>query len=61
VVADGFLNRMKVLDGYALLIMSDQYGHAVYKAEMGDSAGLKVSKQRQHPTHFDPDQPESHS
>jgi hypothetical protein len=51
----------KALDGNAVLIMSDQWREVIQEAEMGDSAGVKVRKQRQNTTCFDPDRPLSHS
>jgi hypothetical protein len=47
----------KVLYGDAVFIMPDQWREAVQEAEMGDSAGMKVSQQRQKTTRFDPDRP----
>jgi hypothetical protein len=35
--------------------MPDRWREAVQETEMGDSAGVKVSKQRQNTTSFDPD------
>jgi hypothetical protein len=51
----------KALDGDAVLIMPDQWREAIQEAEMGDSAGVKVRKQRHNMKCFDPDRPWSHS
>jgi hypothetical protein len=47
----------QALDGDAVFIMADRWREAVEEAEMGDTAGVKVSKQRQNTTCFDPDWP----
>jgi hypothetical protein len=50
----------KALDDDTILIMSDRWRKAFEEAEIGDIAGVKVSKQRQITPSFNPDQPWSH-
>jgi hypothetical protein len=51
----------KALDRGFVLIMPDQWREAVQEIEKGDSASVKVRKQRQNTTCFDPNRPQSHS
>jgi hypothetical protein len=48
------------LDGDAVLVMSGRWHEAVQEPEMGNSIGVKMSKERQNITSFDLDRPWSH-
>jgi hypothetical protein len=50
----------KAFDEDAVRIVPDQSGEVAQETEMGDGAGVKVSKQTQNTTNFAPDWPWSH-
>jgi hypothetical protein len=50
----------EVLNGDAVFIMADSWRETVQEGEIGENAGVKVSKQRRNTTCIDLDRPWSH-